>query len=115
MAIQNLSERVLLITLPPEPEPGDEGEMEMRRAGERVDCDVIVDLSRVKIMSSGILCNLIILERMLSAVDRRLVLCSVPPNIAGIFTRVGLHTLFRFADDPSAALQSLESATYLYP
>jgi anti-anti-sigma regulatory factor len=114
MGIQNLSEHVLLITLSREPEPGDEGEVEMRLAGERADCDVIVDLSPVKIMSSGVLCNLIVLERMLSAADRRLILCSMPPDIVGIFIRVGLQRLFQFADDQPGALQALGGDTPLY-
>lgn len=112
MGIQSVSKHVLLITMPAEPQPGDEVEKEMRRAGERADCDVIVDISRVEIMSSGTFCGLIVLERLLSASDRQLILCSVPPNIAGIFTRVGLDSLFSFADDQDAALQSLDDSRH---
>lgn len=115
MGIQYLSEHVLLITLPAEPQSGNEAEMAMRSAGARPDCDVIVDFSLVEIMSSATLCTLLILERQLSTTGRELILCSVPSKIAGIFTRVGLHTLFQFADDEFTALQTLEDSTHANP
>ena len=42
-----------------------------------------------------------------SGLDRQLVLCSVPPNVMGVFGRVGLQRLFVFADDKRAALEWL--------
>jgi len=113
--MQQLSERVLLITLSAEPQSGHEAETVLRSAGARTDCDVIVDLSLVEIMSSATLCGLLILERLMSTSGRQLVLCSIPPNIMGVFTRVGLHKLFRFADDDFAALQALDRSTCLEP
>jgi anti-anti-sigma regulatory factor len=115
MAIQNLSEHILLITLPAEPQSGKELEIVVRSAGTRVDCDVIVDFSLVEILSSAMICNLLILERLLSVTSRQLILCSISHNIDGIFTRVGLHKLFRFAEDEFAALQSLDRSTCLEP
>lgn len=108
MAILNLSEHVLLVTLPAEPQSTNDLEMVMRSTRSRADCDVIVDFSLAEIMSSATLCNLMIMERQLSMTDHQLILCSVPANIKGIFMRVGLHKLFRFADDEFAAMQSLE-------
>lgn len=108
MGIQYLSEHVLLITLPVEPQSGSEAEMALRSAGARPDCDVIVDFSLVDIMSSATLCSLLILERQLSTTGHQLILCSVPTRIAGVFTRVGLHRLFQFANDEFAAVQELE-------
>jgi anti-anti-sigma regulatory factor len=108
MAIQNLSEHVLLITLPAEAQSGKELETEVRSAGSNPDCDVIVDFSLAEILSSAMICNLMVLDRLLGAAGRQLILCSVPPNINGVFTRIGLHKLFRFAEDEFAALQSLD-------
>jgi anti-anti-sigma regulatory factor len=115
MAIQNLSEHVLLITLPAEPQDGKEMETVMRSAGATLNSDVIVDFSLAEILPSATLCNLLVLERLLSLGGRHLILCSVPANIHGVFTRVGLHKLFRFADDEFAALQSLDCSTCLDP
>ena len=89
MAIQHLSKHVLLVTLSADPQCNREMEMVIRSAGSSEDCDVIVDFSLVEILSSATLCNLMVLERLLNALDRQLILCSVPPNIDGVFTRVG--------------------------
>ena len=112
MAILNLSEHVLLVTLPAEPLYDSDLETVMRSTRSRGDCDVIVDFSLAEVLSSATLCNLMVMERQLSITGHQLILCSVPANIMGIFTRVGLHRLFRFADDEFAALQSLEPDTY---
>ena len=115
MSVQQLSQRVLLITLPADPQS--EGEMQevIRSIGVGQDRDVIVDFSLTEILSSATLCNLMVLERLLSAIDRELILCSVPSNIEGIFARVGLRKLFRFAKDEFAALQSFDRSTCLEP
>lgn len=113
--MQQLSEHVLLITLSTEPQSGHEAETVLRSAGARTDCDVIVDLSVVEIMSSATLCSLLILERLMSTSSRQLILCSVPPSIMGVFTRVGLHKLFHFASDDFTALQALDRSTCLEP
>ncbi|MBP7052303.1 MAG: anti-sigma factor antagonist [Phycisphaerae bacterium] len=108
MAILSLSENVLLVTLPAEPQSTEDLERVMRLTRARSDCDVIVDFSLAEILSSATLCNLLIMERQLSMTGHQLTLCSVPSSIMGVFTRVGLHKLFRFAEDEFAALQSLE-------
>jgi anti-anti-sigma regulatory factor len=69
----------------------------------------------VEILSSAMICNLMVLERLVSANGRQLILCSVSQDIDGVFTRVGLHKLFRFAEDEFAALQSLDRSTCLEP
>jgi anti-anti-sigma regulatory factor len=115
MAIQNLSEHVLLITLPAEPQLGRELETVVQSRGTNLDCDVIVDFSLVEILSSAMICNLMVLERLLSTTNRQLILCSVSQNIYGIFTRVGLHRLFRFAENEFAALQLFDRSTCLEP
>lgn len=115
MAIQNLSEHVLLITLPAEAPSGKELETMVRSAGLNANCDVIVDFSLAEILSSAMVCNLLLLERLLGAAGRQLILCSVPPNIDGVFTRIGLHKLFQFAEDEFAALQALDRSQCLEP
>jgi anti-anti-sigma regulatory factor len=115
MAIQSLSEHVLLVTLPAEPQYGKEMETVMRVAGSVIDCDVVVDFSLVEVLPSATLCRLVVLERLLTMSGRQLILCSVPLNINGVFICVGLHRLFRFAKDELAALQSLDRSICLDP
>jgi anti-anti-sigma regulatory factor len=115
MATQNLSEHVLLITLPAEPQLSSDLEAMARSTRPGSDRDVIVDFSLVEILPSATICHLIVLERVLSAAGRELVLCSVSPDVRVIFRRVGLHNLFRFADDELAAVQSLDRSEHIYP
>ena len=115
MTIQNLSEHILLITLPAEPQLGKEMEMVIRSAESSLDYDVIVDFSLAETLPSATLGNLLVLDRLLSTMGRQLILCSVPSNINSIFTQVGLHKLFRFADDEFAALQAFDRSMCLGP
>jgi anti-anti-sigma regulatory factor len=109
MAIHNLSEHTLLVTLPQEPDRSGELETAARLTTPRVNRHVIVDFTRVETMSSVTICGLIILNRLLSTMGRKLVLCSVPPNIVAIFRRVGLLKLLQFAEDTLAASEWIES------
>jgi anti-anti-sigma regulatory factor len=115
MATQNLSEHVLLITLPAEPQLSRDLEVVAQSMRPAFDCDVIVDFSLVEVLPSATICHLIVLERALSAAGRELVLCSVSPDVRAVFRRVGLHKLFRFADDELAAVQSLDRSEHVYP
>jgi len=115
MGTQNLSEHVLLITLPAEPQSSRDLEAVAQSTRPTSDRDVIVDFSLVEILPSATICHLIVLERVLSAAGRELVLCSASPDIKAVFRRVGLHKLFRFADDELAAMQSLDRSEHVYP
>jgi anti-anti-sigma regulatory factor len=115
MATQSLSEHVLLVTLPAEPSSSSDLEAVMRSTRPGSDRDVIVDFTLVEILPSVTICNLIVLDRVLSAAGRQLVLCSVSPSIRAVFRRVGLHNLFLFADDELAAVQALDRGEYTYP
>ena len=109
MAIQNLSENVLLVTLPKEPQRSNELENINEIAGNRGDCDVVIDFSRVEILTSTSLCNLMILNKLLSGLGNKLILCNVPLPIKCIFTVTALDSFFKFVDDKFAALQYMQN------
>jgi anti-anti-sigma regulatory factor len=115
MATQNLSEQILLITLPAEPQASRDLEVVARSTHPAFDRDVIVDFSLVEVLPAATICHLIVLARVLSAAGRELVLCSVCPAVKGTFRRVGLHNLFQFADDEPSAVQALNRDRYPYP
>lgn len=114
MGIQNLSEHALLVTLPEQPHWGDELETISKITSDGCYRDVIIDFYQVKMLTSKSICSLIILERLLSGLEHRLVLCNVPPEIKQIFTRTGLEPSFEFADNDFAALQSVKSTSNFY-
>jgi anti-anti-sigma regulatory factor len=110
VGIQNFSENVLLITLPEQPQKGDEFEKVGKILSEEVDRDAVVDFSKVQMLTSGTLCALIILDRLLKGYGRLLVLCNVSPEIKHIFSLTGLVVVFEFAEDELAALQRIRIA-----
>ena len=113
MAIQNLSEDVLLVSLPEQPQTGDDLGTISEMLSDKVDHDVVIDFLRVQMLTSESICGLMILDRLLSGNGRRLVLCRVSPEIEGIFSRTGLETVFEFAEDEFSALQHLRCVSNL--
>jgi len=119
VGIQNLSENVLLITLPEQPQRGDELEKVKRVLSEELNLNVVVDFSRVQMLTSEILCGLITLNRSLREFGRLLVLCNVPSKIKHILfpnrtlSWKGLTTVFEFAKDEWAALHRIRSESHL--
>ena len=115
MGIQNLSEDVILVVLPEQPHLSYELETINEIVGKRSECDVIIDLYRVQMLTSECVCSLMILNRQLCGPRRgggeggrrRLILCNVSHAVRHIFTLTGLDTVFTFADDRLAALQCL--------
>jgi len=108
MGIQNWSEDVVLVDLPPEPQIADELKAVTEIVRDRGDCDVVVDFSRVDIVTSSSFSKLLKLRKLLADCGCRLVLCSVAPATKGIFTVTGLDGIFELADDKFTALAALQ-------
>ena len=109
MATQELSDRTVLITLPAEPQLSNDLDLATRAAEAGADLDVLLDFSLVEIMPSATICSLIILKRLLDATDHHLILHSVPSNIMDMLQRLGLWSLFQFAEDRSTAVRMVAS------
>ncbi len=107
MGIRYLSEGVIFVALPQKPHLGSELNNVNEIASDGCDCDVIIDFSRTKILTSANISNLILLKGFLSLVNHQLILCNVSTLIKYIFTRLGLETFFEFSDDKFAALESV--------
>jgi len=108
MGIQNWSEDTVLVDLPPEPQMGDELKTVTEIVRDRGNCDVVVDFSRVDIVTSSSLSKLLKLHKLLADCGRRLVFCSVAAATKGIFTVTGLDGIFELVDDKFVALASLQ-------
>jgi len=107
MGIRYLSEDIIFVTLPKKPHLGSELNNVNEIASDGCDCDVIIDFSRAKILTSASISNLILLKGLLSSVNHQLILCNVSTLIKYIFTRLDLETFFEFVGDKSAALESI--------
>jgi anti-anti-sigma regulatory factor len=108
MGIQNFSEDILLITLPEQPQHGDEIDIVNKLLSDSIDFDVMVDFSKVEMLTSGSICGLMILSKLLQGAGRKLVLFNLPSAIQQIFVRTGLVTVFDLADDKFDAQQRIQ-------
>ena len=108
MEIKNLSEDVTVVTLPKGAQLEDELETVNEITSNKCDRDIVVDFSRVETLTSSSICNLMILNKLLSGCGHRLILCNVSLPVKGILTITGLKTFFEFADDKFAALESIQ-------
>jgi anti-anti-sigma regulatory factor len=108
MGIQNYSEDILLITLPEQPQHGQEIDIVNKLLSDSVDFNVLVDFTKVEILTSESICGLMILSKLLEGSGRKLVLFNIPPAIRQIFVRTGLLTVFELADDQFDALQYIQ-------
>ena len=113
MGIQNLSEQVILVTLPPEQRIIDELKSANEVFSSRNDCDVVIDFSTVDIITTASINNLIILHHALHKGGHRLILYSVCALTKSIFKVAGLDAVFEFADDKDAAVAVIEQANQL--
>ncbi len=111
MGIQDLSEDVVLVTLPPQPQQSDELEAINAMLGEAIERDIVIDFSKVEMLTSESICGLLILAKLLAGAGHQLALCSVPPAINDIFVRTGLLSVFEFADTESDAVTQLKNRT----
>lgn len=110
MGIRNLSEDVIIAELPSEGlDIADELKTVNETISEECDCDVIIDFSKVEILNSSNISNLLILRGMLQEHGHQLILCSVAVITKCIFTVAGLDEIFVFADDESSALAVVQN------
>jgi anti-anti-sigma factor len=108
MGIQDWSEEIILVDLPPEPDMGEELKTVTGTVRDRGDCDVVIDFGGVDIVTSSSLSKLLKLRKLLGDCGHRLVFCNVAPATKGIFTVTGLEGIFELVDDKFVALAGLQ-------
>jgi len=111
MGIKNLSKDALLVELPSK---SPKIAMQLKAVNETVSkngsCDVIIDFSRVEIINSANISNLLILNNMVQNSGHRLIFCNVATVTKCIFVVAGLNEVFEFVDNKSKALATVEQA-----
>jgi anti-anti-sigma factor len=110
MAIQDWSENIILVDLPPEPQMSDELEAVTAIVRDRADCEVVVDFSSVDIVTSSSLSKLLKLRKLMTDCGHQLVFCGAAPATQKIFSITGLDDIFEFVEDKFAALAGLQMA-----
>jgi anti-anti-sigma factor len=112
--IENLTENVLFVTLPEQPQQGAELTKINKLVCEDFSCDVVVDFSKVQVLTSDTLAGLATVDRVLREFGRLLIVCNVSLEVERVFDQTGLSRLFEFARDELAALQHIRSESCLY-
>jgi anti-anti-sigma factor len=108
MGIQEWSENILLVDLPPEPEMGDELKCVADRVHDKGGHNVIIDFSSVDIITSTNIMRLIKLRKSLADQVCYLILCNVGSTVQAIFKVMGLDDIFKIFDDKLIAREFLE-------
>lgn len=107
MGIQNLTDEIILVTLPKNPHVTGEVERATRTITSNGGCHAIIDFSCVDMIASSTITDLIILETQQQEAGRQLILCCVPPKIHKLLTHAGMQSFFQLAESEFAALQLL--------
>jgi anti-anti-sigma regulatory factor len=111
MGIKNLSKDALLVELPSKsPKIAAQLKAVNATVSKNGSCDVIIDFSRVEIINSANISNLLILHNMLQNSDHRLIFCNVATVTKCIFVVAGLNDIFEFVDDRSKAMATVGQA-----
>lgn len=111
MGIQKLSKDILLVELPHDgSKRSDELKQVNETVGSECNCDVIVDFSRVEIVNSWNISNLLILRDLLQSSGHQLILCSITTVTKCIFVVAGLSEVFTFVDNRAAALKMIQNS-----
>lgn len=110
MTIRNYSDNVILVELPSEPETRQELDKVMEIVRPRANCDVVVDLTGIDIMTSLSLSGFMQLYKLLNGSGRRMIFCNTSSITKDIFRVTCFDSIFEFIDDKSDALASLQPA-----
>jgi anti-anti-sigma regulatory factor len=117
MWIENLTDNtfVIYIAVSREPELRRELEIINEIIRGRNDCNVIISLKNIEIITSQSITKLIMLHNSLHQNGRLLILCRVSFPTKGIFVTAGINSLFNFANDVFAALTTIQHSGYTEP
>lgn len=108
MGIQDWSENVISVDLRAEPETRNQIEEVIHQVRDKGDCGVVMDFTKVTILTSTSLAALLRLRKLLTDCGQRLVLCSVGSATKGVISVTGLDGVFEIVDDKFAALAQVE-------
>jgi len=106
--IQNLSENIVLVVLPREPNLINELQKVIETVTAEEKCDVVVDFSKADVITSTSIGKLINLRDLLRNRGCRLILSSMRLPTRCIFKVIGLEECFDFSDNKDTALAELE-------
>jgi anti-anti-sigma factor len=109
MIVQIRSDGIIVAELPGGSETSEALDSVVRRVLGRDDCDVVIDFSRVTMVTSRSLAPLLHLRELLRYHKKRLLLCGIGQVTKGVFSVTALDGVFETADDKDRALAALQA------
>jgi len=110
MTIKSYADNIILVDLPPEPDTRRELDNLMKILSAGSNCDVVIDFSRVNIMTSMALSGFLQLRKLMEESRRRLIFCNATSITKDIFKVTCFEGIFEFIDDRTEALEALQPA-----
>ena len=107
MTIQNYSDNIIYVDLLAEPDIRAELDTLIDVLQASADSDVIIDFSKVDIMTSLSLSGFLMVRELLAKAGRRLIFCNTSQITKDIFTVTCFDGIFEFFDDKEQAVQAL--------
>src|SRR5687767_10080016 len=110
MAIEDWSERVVIVHLGNEPQFGDDLDAVTERTSgpSGKPLDVVLDFGGVRFVTSSQIARLLKMRKDLSSIGGRMLLCAIDAQVWGAFLTTGLDKIFEFSDAVPTALASLQ-------
>jgi anti-anti-sigma factor len=109
MAIQEWSDSITVVDLADDPQFTDDLSA-LSETYQTRPVDVVLNFSAVGFINSSNLTRLLRIRKLMSTHDRQLVLCGINSHVQGVFHVTGLDRIFKFTNDISTALASLQLA-----
>jgi anti-anti-sigma factor len=117
MWIENAKDHTYILYTPVSQEPGLQHELETIKeiVDNRDDCNVIISLADIEILTSSTISKLLELHNSLTEHGRMLILCKVCLPVKGIFRITGLTSVFNFADNMRVAQAMIQKTSRYEP
>ncbi len=110
MTICDYSDNIIVIELPPEPDLRAELDRAMEIIQAKCTSDVIMDFSKVDIMTSMSLSGFLKVREAICEASRRLIFCNAKPITKDIFKVTCFDGVFEFTDNLDQAVEILSKA-----
>ena len=107
MAIENWSDRIVIVHLCGEPQFTDDLQTIQEMTSQRT-FDVVLDFSGLRSLNSSQIARLLKLRKTMASLGNRLMLCCVDPQVWSVFLVTGLDKIFEFSDAVPLALAGLQ-------
>jgi len=102
-------DKVLSMSLPPEPATREELKQLFEVAQQCAGSDLVIDFSNVDIVTSASLSYLIRLQKLADDAGSRLILCGIRSVTKGVFDITGLDDVFEMCEHGSEAVARLQA------